>query len=115
MSEPRHGSDRRRALSGPSARSLLMTIFGNYVLPGGGIVWTGTVVDALGRFGIEDKTARQALARTAADGWLQGARHGRRVRWTFTDAGRQLFVHGADRIFSFGRHEHEWDGAWLLL
>ncbi len=108
-------SDRRRALGGPSARSLLMTIFGNNALPRGGAVWTGAVVDALAALGVEEKTARQALARTAADGWLTRSRTGRRVRWTFTPAGHELFTRGAERIFSFGRAAPEWDGSWLVL
>jgi phenylacetic acid degradation operon negative regulatory protein len=108
-------SDRRRALGGPSARSLLMTIFGNNVLPGRGAVWTGTAVDALATLGVEEKTARQALARTAADGWLRRERLGRRVRWTFTPAGHELFQRGAERIFAFGAGEREWDGWWLVL
>ncbi len=112
---PSRPSDRRRALGGPSARSMLMTIFGNNVLPNGGTVWTGTVVDALAAFSIEEKTARQALARTAAAGWLAGERHGRRVQWRFTPAGHHLFSQGAQRIFSFGRDADEWDGSWLLL
>jgi phenylacetic acid degradation operon negative regulatory protein len=107
--------DRRRALAGPSARSLLMTVFGNNVLPRGGSVWTGTAIAALAALGVEEKTARQALARTAADGWLRRERHGRRVRWTFTPAGHELFTRGAERIFSFGRVTQEWDGWWLVL
>jgi phenylacetic acid degradation operon negative regulatory protein len=108
-------SDRRRALAGPSARSLLMTIFGNNVLPGDGAVWTGTAVDALATLGVEEKTARQALSRIAANGWLRRERRGRRVRWTFTSAGHELFARGAERIFSFGGPEREWDGWWLVL
>jgi phenylacetic acid degradation operon negative regulatory protein len=92
-----------------------MTVFGNNVLSRDGSVWTATIVSALAEFGIEEKTARQALARTAADGWLESERHGRRVRWAFTDAGRHLFVRGRDRIFSFGREVAAWDGSWLLL
>lgn len=107
--------DRRRALGGPSARSLLMTVFGNNVLPRGGSVWTGTAIAALAALGVEEKTARQALARTAADGWLHRERSGRRVRWTFTPAGHDLFTRGAERIFSFGRAAPAWDGSWLVL
>ncbi len=92
-----------------------MTIFGNNTLPRGGTVWTGAVVDALATLGVEEKTARQALARTAADGWLTRSRTGRRVRWTFTPAGHELFTRGAERIFSFGRAAPEWDGSWLVL
>ena len=64
---------RRREIGGASARSLLMTILGEFVLPRGGSVWTQVLVSALALFGVEDKSARQALARTAAEGWLASA------------------------------------------
>jgi phenylacetic acid degradation operon negative regulatory protein len=106
---------RRRALGGPSARALLFTILGEYVLPRAGAVWTRTVVDALGALGVEEKAARQALARTAADGWLRAERAGRQVRWALTGAAEKLLREGAERIYSFGGAQRDWDGRWLLL
>ena len=79
---------RRREMSTFSARSLLMTILGEYVLPRERPPWTSTIVEALNTDGVEEKAARQALARTAADGWITSERDGRRVRWTLTDEGR---------------------------
>ena len=106
---------RRREIGGTSARSLLMTILGEFVLPRGGPVWTQALVSALALFGIEDKSARQALARTAAEGWLASERVGRQVRWSLTPPGQRLLSQGAQRIYSFGRDDVEWDGRWLLL
>ncbi|SNR42882.1 transcriptional regulator, PaaX family [Haloechinothrix alba] len=106
---------RRRELSHTSARSLLMTILGEYVLPMDEPVWTATLVDVLALFDIEEKSARQALARTAAEGWLTSERIGRRVRWSLTAPGRRLLTEGAERIYQFGRDPHEWDGNWLIL
>jgi phenylacetic acid degradation operon negative regulatory protein len=106
---------RRREVGEGTARSLLMTVLGEFVLPFGQQVWTATLVHALGMIGIEEKSARQALARTAAEGWLSSHRVGRRVRWSLTDAGRQLLIEGADRIYSFGSGEQSWDGRWLVV
>jgi phenylacetic acid degradation operon negative regulatory protein len=106
---------RRREIGSASARSLLMTILGELVLPRGGSVWTQALVSALALFGIEDKSARQALARTAAEGWLAPQRVGRQVRWSLTSPGQRLLSHGAQRIYSFGRNDVQWDGRWLLL
>ena len=106
---------RRREIGSASARSLLMTILGEFVLPRGGSVWTQALVLALALFGIEDKSARQALARTAAEGWLASERVGRQVRWSLTPPGQRLLSDGAQRIYSFGRDDVEWDGRWLLL
>lgn len=106
---------RRRELSATSARSLLMTLLGEYVLPRRQPAWTATLIGALGRFGIEEKSARQALARIAAEGWLRSERSGRRVRWSLTEHGRRLLTEGAERIYSFGRHPRRWDEQWLVL
>jgi phenylacetic acid degradation operon negative regulatory protein len=106
---------RRREIGGASARSLLMTILGEFVLPGRRPIWTQALVSALGLFGLADKSARQALARTAAEGWLASERVGRQVRWSLTPPGHRLLSEGARRIYSFGRHQVEWDGRWLLL
>jgi len=99
----------------PSARSLLLTVLGEYVRPAGEPVWTATLVSALGVLGVAEKAARQALARTASDGWLTSRKHGRRARWELTQAGRQLLTDGAHRIYSFGQGETAWDGRWLVL
>ena len=106
---------RRREIGGASARSLLMTMLGEFVLPRGGSVWTQALTSALALFGVEDKSARQALARTAAEGWLASQRAGRQVRWSLTPPGQRLLTEGARRIYSFGRDEVEWDGRWLVL
>ncbi|MGQ4615584.1 PaaX family transcriptional regulator C-terminal domain-containing protein [Nocardia sp. R7R-8] len=106
---------RRREVGEGSARSLLMTILGEFVLPFGQPVWTATLVRALGMAGVEEKSARQALARTAAEGWLSSDRVGRRTRWSLTDSGRQLLGEGAQRIYSFGSGEQSWDGRWLVV
>ena len=98
-----------------SARGLLFTILGEYVLPGGGLVWTATVIAALGRLGIEEKATRQALLRTAAGGWLSAERIGRRTRWALTPGAVRLLTEGTERIYGFGGHRDGWDGSWLLV
>ena len=106
---------RRREVAATSARSLLVTVLGEIVLPSEAPVWTQTVVDVLGLVGIEEKSARQALARTAADGMLTSERVGRRVRWDLTPWGRRLLTEGAARIYAHGRTRPTWDGRWLVL
>lgn len=106
---------RRRELAGGSARSLLMTVLGEFVLPTDQPVWTATLVDVLAMLGVEEKSARQALARTAGEGWLESERVGRRVRWSLTPQGRRLLETGAARIYSFGTDSRGWDGTWLMI
>jgi len=106
---------RRRELGATSARSLLLTVLGEFVLPRTEPVWTQVLLDVLGGLGVESKSARQALARTAAEGLLESDRAGRRVRWSLTAAGHRLLTDGATRIYGFGSTTHVWDGRWLVL
>ena len=106
---------RRRELNTTSARSLLLTVLGEFVLPLREPVWTQVLLDVLGELGVEQKSGRQALARTAAEGLLSSDRAGRRVRWSLTETGQRLLNTGARRIYSFGASPAEWDGRWLVL
>jgi phenylacetic acid degradation operon negative regulatory protein len=106
---------RRATLSPASARSLLMTVLGEFALPSGRPVWTSTLLYVLGALGIEEKSARQAISRAATDGWIASERSGRRVRWMLTPPGRRLLTEGAERIYSMGAERPRWDGRWLIL
>jgi phenylacetic acid degradation operon negative regulatory protein len=106
---------RRHAAGAASARGLLFTILGEYVLPAGGRAWTSAVIETMGRVGVEEKATRQALMRTAADGWLTAERVGRRTRWHLTPSAERLLTEGAERIYGFGAHRSSWDGKWLLV
>jgi phenylacetic acid degradation operon negative regulatory protein len=94
---------------------LLFTLLGELVLPGGGTAWTSAVLAAFARFGIEEKATRQALMRTAASGWLDAEKVGRRTRWKLTGSARRMLTVGAERIYSFTGPDENWDGRWLLV
>ncbi|WP_344413936.1 PaaX family transcriptional regulator [Pseudonocardia ailaonensis] len=106
---------RRRGLGQTSARSLLLTLLGEFVLPREEPVWTQVLIDVLAALDVEHKSARQALARTAAEGLVTSDRAGRRVRWALTASGRRLLSDGAARIYGFGTPAPAWDGRWLVL
>jgi phenylacetic acid degradation operon negative regulatory protein len=106
---------RRQQTGARSARSLLLTVLGEYVRPSGVPVWTSTLLQVATGLGIEEKAARQALNRMAGDGWTVSERSGRRVRWVLTAHGTTLLTEGAERIYSFGRDRESWDGRWLVL
>jgi phenylacetic acid degradation operon negative regulatory protein len=113
MSAP--NMSRRHAAGAESARGLLLTVLGEFVLPAGGVAWTSAVIDVLGRLGVEEKATRQALMRTATDGWLAAERVGRRTRWRLTPAGERLLTEGTSRIYGFRATLPDWDGRWLLV
>lgn len=105
---------RRRSVGSPGARSLLLTILGEYVLPRSGRVWQETLVAALASIGYTEQAARQAIFRSTRDGWLQTQRHGRRAQMVLSEQSRRLLGEGAQRIYSFGQ-PWVWDGRWLIV
>jgi phenylacetic acid degradation operon negative regulatory protein len=105
---------RRRSVGAPAARSLLLTILGEFVLPRGEPVWQETLVGALLSVGHTQQAARQALARSVRGGWLETSRVGRRARLSLSPRAAALLETGASRIYSFGE-PWTWDGRWLVL
>jgi len=106
---------RRHAAGSASARGLLFTVLGEFVLPGGETAWTSAFIDVFARLGVEEKAARQALMRTATDGWLASERIGRRTLWRLTPAAERLLTDGSARIYGFTGAAETWDGRWLVV
>lgn len=105
----------RPAVTTGSARSILITVLGELVYPNDQPVWTSSLLYMLVGMGIEHRTARQAISRAAASGWITGERQGREVRWELTDSGKRLMEDGAKRVFSMNADTERWDGNWLVL
>jgi phenylacetic acid degradation operon negative regulatory protein len=104
-----------RPRSGASATSLLLTIIGELTAPHGGALWTSTALAALDLCDVNERNARQGLARLAEQGVLDAERRGRRTRWHITDAGKQLLTTGTERIYGFGDADAAWDEHWLVV
>ena len=105
---------RRRADGGPSARALLISVIGQWLPPENEPVWNAALVGALEALGIEERAARQAINRTASDGWLEGESVGRYTRWRVTPVGRRLLDTARKRL-SRSLVRDAWDGRFLLL
>jgi phenylacetic acid degradation operon negative regulatory protein len=105
----------RSRVSVGSARSLLLTVLGEFVVPSGEAVWTSTLLYALTGVGTAENSARQAIARSAAAGWLEGRKEGRQVRWRLTAAGRRVIESGSRRVSALSAPRPAWDGRWRVL
>ena len=104
-----------RPRSSPSGKALLLTTLGEFVLPHRGSVWTSTVVRSLGLLGVEDRNARQAVARLVAQTVVRSEKEGRRARLWLTDQGREMLTLGSERIYGFGSETDGWDGRWIVV
>jgi phenylacetic acid degradation operon negative regulatory protein len=110
----RRGGDQGALMQG-SARSLLITILGELVWPSGQPVWTSALVRILASLGVEEQTARQAILRASASGWITPQRQGREVRWTLTGKLIRIFETGSARVYSLSDPFTGWDRTWLAV
>jgi phenylacetic acid degradation operon negative regulatory protein len=105
---------RRLSVGQPAARSVLLTVLGEYVTGAGGRVWQETLISALGELEYKPQAARQAIARSVTGGWLRSERHGRRAHMVLTEQATDMLHTGAERIYTFGE-PWTWDRRWLLV
>lgn len=87
-------------LERPRAKSLIVTIYGDAILPRGGRCWLGDLIDLVGPLGLNERVTRTAVFRLVQDGILEAERVGRRSRYTLTRAGRRQFDSARARIYA---------------
>lgn len=92
-----------------------MSVLGELVVPNGGAAWTQTLVAVLASLGIQEKAARQTIARMHERQWLDKDKVGRQTRWQLTNSSVGLLEAGAARIYGFGQTQRPWDETWLVL
>lgn len=102
-------------LSPGSARSFLLTVLGELVWPAGRPVWTSALLHILRGLGFEEQTARQAIARAAASGWIVSGRRGREVSWTLSTKLTRILETGSPRVYSLSEPFLDWTGEWLAV
>lgn len=97
----------------PRSKSLVVTIFGDAIVPHGGMVWLGSLIDLLAPFGVNDRLLRTSVFRLAQEGWLGAQRDGRRASYAITPDAMARFVHAYRRIYA--PPNVHWDGSWTLV
>lgn len=98
-----------------SARSRLVTVLGELVWPTDEPAWTSSLLYVLAGLGVEERSARQTIARASSAGWITAERHGREARWSLAPKLTRIFEQGAPRVDSLGDPFSDWDGRWLVL
>jgi phenylacetic acid degradation operon negative regulatory protein len=99
----------------PSARNLLVTVFGDALLPHGDTtaVSVRSLAALLEPFGVNDRLVRTSLTRLVNDGLLAVRSEGRRSRYRVAPAALDLFARADERIY--GALASDWDGAWTIV
>lgn len=99
----------------PSVRTqfLVFTLFGEYILPRGGSIWTSSLLSLLERLDVSERAARNTRSRMSRKVWLAARKEGRRSQYSLTPRGWSLLVQGGKRIFE--PPFKEWDGMWHIV
>lgn len=93
--------------------SIIITIYGDAIVPRGGSVWLGTLLAFFRGLDIADGVVRTAMSRLAADGWLTRSRVGRNSFYRLADKGRDTFARATEHIY---RHRPpEWRGHFEMV
>ena len=96
-----------------SARTLLVTVFGDSVEPHGGEVWAGSLLQLVEPLGINERLVRTSLNRLVGEGFLVTRRHGKRSFYSVTPMARRE-VRQAERHIYHPRGD-PWDGRWTVV
>lgn len=97
----------------PRAKSLCVTLLGDALLPHGGSIWLGDLIELMQPLGINERLLRTSVFRLVAQGWLRAERDGRRSRYALSEQGLRWTAHASQRIYE-GPGE-DWDGLWTLV
>jgi phenylacetic acid degradation operon negative regulatory protein len=93
--------------------SLIVTIFGDSIMPRGGAVALRSLITLAAPFGLKERLVRTAAARLAKDGWLDARRAGKLSEYHLSPDGRERFAEATRRIYS--EPETQWSGHWTVI
>jgi phenylacetic acid degradation operon negative regulatory protein len=92
--------------------SVIITVFGDAIVPRGGSIPLQALQEILGRLGIEAGAVRTALSRLASEGWVIRQRRGRLSHYSLDMRGQRAFDEATQLIYAPG--PPEWDGRWSV-
>lgn len=92
--------------------SLIVTIFGDAIMPRGGAIALGSLIELSAPFGLNERLVRTAMARLAQGGTLESRRAGKLSEYRLTQSGRVRFAEATRRIYDDS--DADWSGRWTL-
>ncbi len=96
-----------------NTRSMIFTLYGDYIRHYGNEIWIGSLIRLLNEFGHNDQAVRAAVSRMNKQGWVQARKEGNKSYYFLTEIGVKRVKEAAKRIFKL--KPEKWDGKWRLL
>ncbi len=91
-----------------NAAAFIVTIYGDVVVPRGGVLWTGTLIDLCAQVGISESLVRTAVSRLVGASQLLGTRVGRRNYYSLQASAVESFMEAAQLLYSPDRPASGW-------
>lgn len=102
-----------RQQSRVKAGSLIISVFGDAVVPRGGLIWLGSLIELLEPLQLSDRLIRTSIFRLVKEEWMQSKAIGRRADYMLTPAGQRRFEESARHIYA--SNAPIWDRRWRLV
>jgi len=93
--------------------SIVITLFGDAIVPRGGSVWLETLLEFFKTIDIDSGVVRTAMSRLANDGWLERNKVGRNSFYRLADKGRLTFDAAVKHVYN--PQSPDWTGRFELL
>lgn len=91
-----------------TAASFIVTVYGDVVVPRGGVMWIGSLIETCAPLGINENLVRTAVSRLVANGQLAGERNGRRSFYRLAPSVRAEFAQAARLLYGRRRACESW-------
>lgn len=97
----------------PRANSLLVSVFGDSIMPRGGVIWLSDLVALMRSFGLSERLVRTGVYRLSQEGWFTSKSVGRRAQYSLSRDGLQKFAEAERRIYASTLAHNT--GEWTLV
>ncbi|WP_425404348.1 PaaX family transcriptional regulator [Hwanghaeella sp.] len=94
-------------------KSMIVTVFGDAIVPHGGAIWLADLIRLMEPFGVGERVVRTAVYRLSQDAYFDTTKEGRRSFYALTPPARLMFEAAERRIYA--GDAVPWDEQWLVL
>lgn len=99
--------------SKPNTRSMIFTLYGDYIRHYRNEIWIGSLIELLEAFGHNPQAVRAAISRMYKQNWITNRKEGNKSFYSLTEQGIKRMDEAAGRIYRID--PAKWDGKWRMV
>ncbi|WP_085992296.1 phenylacetic acid degradation operon negative regulatory protein PaaX [Oceanobacillus senegalensis] len=97
----------------PNTRSMIFTLYGDYIRHYGNEIWIGSLIELLEPFDHNPQAVRAAISRMNKQDWIASRKEGNKSYYSLTKQGIKRMEEAAGRIYS--EKPTHWDEKWRMF